>query len=581
MPDQILSPRSGTTKSDLPLPGTQSAMTASIQLATSLNERNLSQPFPVTGMVSPSCNSGETPSNRCDQANIWHPGGRRLRVVPSVGIHSAACVAKLVTDDRAKTELAIIENVQRGNLSVADEARAYEQLSSEFGFTDDQIGQRVGKARSTIRNLRNLLALPPDVLELVGEGDGKIPQRSARKLVKLARIAPQTVLNTAQQLLKVPTEVDALVQYAIQQHTFCIEHDWDLKWPMQSISATDEGGSLEIRACHHCPAFLKIDKARYCTNPRCYAAKTRLYVGQELVRVSQTTGIPIADKDEKVTVLDITYHNKARVSMWLKIGPLPNHLRLAARPSKQLSSWWHHRDLLGTGEVLLASTNPEMLNRYQKARKLVGTAGNAVKQGASLIEDEELALVRKARTDVTWLVMNTARALAPKIGISGGALAFFAEFIDQHLSAPTNNWPELQDFMAMHWKAQPIVKNTTTAPDLILRERILVKCLIDALQSLTPYEMFDWPHALRQVEQLAAQFDLKLPDGWDRPPVHKTATNCWHCGRFTSLNRLTNRDIKDGWGVSQRGKDVVDVYCPDCGSKSAQKNVRRGNRYAS
>ncbi|CAG0991722.1 partial Chromosome-partitioning protein Spo0J, partial [Anaerolineae bacterium] len=559
------------TSSDPFLLAAESDVFASMQLATSLDDWNLSQTVLATRIASSSGSTCETSSKRCERVKAGGHGGNRRRVVTTIGVRDTLCVVKSVTDDSVKTEQMIIESLQHGSLSVADEARAYEQLSSELGWTDDQIGQRVGKDRSTIRNLRNLLALPPDVLELIGEGDGCLPQRSARKLVKLARIAPQTVLNTAQHLLKVPSRVDALVQDAIQQHTFCIEHDWDLKWPMQSISATDESGSLEIRACHHCPAFLKIDKTRYCTNPRCYAAKTRLYIGQELRRVSQTTGIPIVDKDEKVTVLDITYHNKARVSMWLNTGPLPNHLRLTARPSKQLSSWWHHRDLLGTGEVLLVSTNPEMLNRYQKARKSVGTAGNAViKQGTSLIENEELALVRKARTDVTWLVMNTARALAPKIGISGGALAFFAEFMDQHLSTPTNSWPEIQDFMAMHWKAQTIVKNTATASDLILRERILVKCLINALQSLTPYEMFDWPHALRQVEQLAAQFDLKLPDGWNRPPVHKTAANCWHCGRFTSLNRLTDRDKKDGWGVSQRGKDIVDVYCPDCGSKLTQ-----------
>ena len=578
MPDQTSSSPIRTIPSDLALPGTQPDMSTSMQFAMSLNERNMSQPFLVTGMASPSNNRGETSSNRCDEMNIRRPGGRRRRVMPVIGARNALCAAKPVADDRAEAEIKIIENAQRGNLSVADEARAYEQLSAEFGLTDDQIGQRVGKDRSTIRNLRSLLALPPDVLELVGDGNGNLPQRSARKLIKLARIAPQAALSAAQQLLKTPAEVDALVQCAIQQHTFCIEYDWDLKWPAESISETDEDGSLEIRACHHCPAFLKIDKARCCTNPRCYAAKTRLYVSQELLRVSEATGIPIAANGEKVTVLDITYRNKAWASMWLKTEPSPSHLRLTTRPSQQSNSWWHHRDLLGTAEALLASTNPAMLDRCQKAPRLAGPAGNTVRQRAGRIEDEKLALARKARTDVSWLVMNTARVLAPKIEISGGALAFFANFVDQHLSSSVNNWPEMQGLMAMYGKAQSIVQNTSTAPDLILRERILVKCLIDALQSLTSYEMFDWPQALGQVEQLAAQFDLKLPDGWDRPPVHKTAANCWHCGRFTSLNRLTDRDKKEGWGVGQRGEDLIDVYCPDCASKPVRKKGHGGKR---
>jgi hypothetical protein len=472
------------------------------------------------------------------------------------------------------TEQAIIENLQRGDLSVADKARAYEQLSSELGWTDDQIGQRVGKDRSTIRNLRNLLALPPDVLELIGDGEGHLPQRSARKIVTLARIAPQAALSMAQQILEHPADADLIVERAVQQYTNCIDHDWDLKWPAPSISTTDATGPIEIRACHHCPAFFKATKARYCTNPRCYAAKTRLYISHELQRVSEATGIPIAAQDEAVTVLDITYRNKARASVWLRTDPSPVQLRLTARPSQPHNNWWHHQDLLGTGEVLLASTDPTMLDQHQQVPKLFKPTGNAMRQRARQIKDEELALTRKARTDASWLVMNTARLLAPKIGVSGGALAFFAEFVNRHLSRSMNNWPEMQDLLPTHRQVQPVVQNTSIASDLILREQILIKCLIDALQALGPHEMFDWPQALRQIEQLAAQFDLILPDGWDRPPVHKTAANCWHCGRFTSLNRLTDRDKQQGWGLRQRGADLIDVSCPDCASKSSRKKGR-------
>jgi len=479
-----------------------------------------------------------------------------------------------MTDDSMKAEQAIIESLQQGNLSVADEAQAYEQLSSELGWTDDQIGRWVGKDRSTIRNLRNLLVLPPDVLELIGDGNGHLPQRSARKLVNLARIAPQAALSTAQQILEHPAEADAIVERAIQQYTICIDHDWDLKWPAPSISTADADGPIEIRACRHCPAFFKATKARYCTNPRCYAIKTRLYISYELQRVSEATGIPIAAQDEAVTVLDITYHNKACASVWLRTDPSPVQLRLTARPSQPHNNWWHHQDLLGTGKVLLASTDPTLLDQHQKPSKLSKPMANAMRQRARRIEDEELALTRKARADVSWLVMNTARVLAPKIGISGGTLAYFAEFVNRHLSRSMNNWPEMQDFLATDRQVQPVVQNTSMAADLNLREQVLIKCLIDALQALDSHEMFDWPQALWQVEQLAVQFDLKLPDDWDRSPVHKTAANCWHCGRFTSLNRLTDRDKQQGWGIRQRGADLIDVYCPDCASKPIRKKGR-------
>ena len=197
-----------------------------------------------------------------------------------------------------------------------------------------------------------------------------------------------------------------------------------------------------------------------------------------------------------------------------------------------------------------------------------------MKQRARRIEDEELALARKARADVSWLVKNTARILAPKTRISSGALAFFAEFVNRHLSRSMNNWPEMQDLLATPRSVPPVVQNTSIAADLNLREQILIKCLIDTLQAFGSQEMFDWPQALWQVEQLAVQFDLKLPDDWDRSPVHKTAANCWHCGRFTSLNRLTDRDKQQGWGIRQRGADLIDVSCPDCASKSSRKKGR-------
>lgn len=574
MPDRRLSPPIHTTPSDPFLLATESDILASVQLATSLNEWNLSQPRLITGVTSLSGSTRETSSKRHERAKAGGHSGNRRRVVTTVGVRNALCDAKPVTDDSMKAEQAIIESLQQGNLSVADEARAYEQLSSELGWTDDQIGRWVGKDRSTIRNLRNLLVLPPDVLELIGDGNGHLPQRSARKLVNLARIAPQAALSTAQQILGHPADTDAIVERAIQQYTVCIEHDWDLKWPAPSISTIDANGPIEIRACHRCPAFFKVARARYCTNPRCYAAKARLYISYELQRVSEATGIPIAAQDEAVTVLDITYHNKARASVWLRTDPSPVQLRLTARPSQPHNNWWHHQDLLGTGKVLLASTDPTLLDQHQKPSKLSKPMANAMRQRARRIEDEELALTRKARADVSWLVMNTARVLAPKIGISGGTLAYFAEFVNRHLSRSMNNWPEMQDFLATDRQVQPVVQNTSMAADLNLREQVLIKCLIDALQALDSHEMFDWPQALRQVEQIAAKFDLKLPDGWDRPPIHKTAANCWHCGRFTSLNRLTDRDKQQGWGIRQRGADLIDVYCPDCASKSSREKGR-------
>ena len=67
-------------------------------------------------------------------------------------------------------ELALIENIQRQNLNPLEEAEAYQQLLEEFGLSQEEIGQRVGKDRSTIANLLRILKLPLQIREKMLEG---------------------------------------------------------------------------------------------------------------------------------------------------------------------------------------------------------------------------------------------------------------------------------------------------------------------------------------------------------------------------------------------------------------------------
>ena len=170
MPDQTPSSPIRTIPSDLPLQSAEPSMAASIQLATSLNERNLSQPFLVTGMASPSSNSGETPSNRCDQANIWRPGGRRRRVVPVIGARNALCVAKPVADDRAEAEIVLRPSL----LAVRNGLVKVQQIDCHYAHTVRVPGfngipsssrvlmqTRVGRNSATIMGLQAMSAQSP------------------------------------------------------------------------------------------------------------------------------------------------------------------------------------------------------------------------------------------------------------------------------------------------------------------------------------------------------------------------------------------------------------------------------------
>jgi len=96
-------------------------------------------------------------------------GERRLRAAQLAGVDHIPAVFKEV-DDREMLELALVENVQREDLNPIDEAKGYHSLATKLTMTHEQISQRVGKHRSVVTNALRLLALPPEILEMVSRG---------------------------------------------------------------------------------------------------------------------------------------------------------------------------------------------------------------------------------------------------------------------------------------------------------------------------------------------------------------------------------------------------------------------------
>ncbi len=91
-------------------------------------------------------------------------GERRFRATQIAGFSDIPAIIKKINNHEA-LELAIIENIQRSDLSLIEEAEGYKQLIGEFSYTQDQIAKRVGKSRSHITNLLRLLSLPKMVRE--------------------------------------------------------------------------------------------------------------------------------------------------------------------------------------------------------------------------------------------------------------------------------------------------------------------------------------------------------------------------------------------------------------------------------
>lgn len=118
-------------------------------------------------------------------------GERRFRAAQIAGLRSVPVQVRTATD-RATLELALIENVQREDITPVEAARAYRRLIDEFGLTQDQVATRVGKARATVANSVRLLKLPAEILS--GLEAGSISEGHARALLQVEDPALQMAL---------------------------------------------------------------------------------------------------------------------------------------------------------------------------------------------------------------------------------------------------------------------------------------------------------------------------------------------------------------------------------------------------
>lgn len=112
-------------------------------------------------------------------------GERRFRASKLAGKKTIPAIVRNFTDEEMM-EIAVLENLQRENLNVVDEANAYKTLMTNLNLTQEQVSKRVNKSRSHITNLLGILSLPENVLELIKEN--KISMGHARVLSKLSDI---------------------------------------------------------------------------------------------------------------------------------------------------------------------------------------------------------------------------------------------------------------------------------------------------------------------------------------------------------------------------------------------------------
>ena len=156
------------------------------ELAASIESCGLLQPVVVR----------KTPGGRTYELVA---GERRLRAVKQLGWNDVPASVRTVDDDTLLV-LALVENLQREELSPLEEAHGYESLRDNFGFTQEKIAKAVGKNRSTVANMLRLLTLPPSVRRLLE--DGALSMGHARALlavkdpVRAAEVARRAVAES-------------------------------------------------------------------------------------------------------------------------------------------------------------------------------------------------------------------------------------------------------------------------------------------------------------------------------------------------------------------------------------------------
>lgn len=158
-----------------------------VDLADSIRQNGLLQPIVVR------------PAGNRQGADRWElvAGERRWRAVTRLGWKEVPAVVRPV-DDRTLLVLALVENIQRSELSALEEAEGFQQLMAEFGFSQQQVADAVGRDRSTVANTLRLLQLPASVRRLVESGEltpgharALLGVPDALRMADLARVAAE------------------------------------------------------------------------------------------------------------------------------------------------------------------------------------------------------------------------------------------------------------------------------------------------------------------------------------------------------------------------------------------------------
>ena len=152
------------------------------ELAESIHHQGMLQPLVV---------------RQVDQGYELIIGERRLRAAQRAGLERVSVVIKEVSDAES-LEMALVENIQREELTPVEEALAYRQLMEEFHLTQEEVAARVGKSRPVVTNLLRVLSLPDEITAAIDQGSLSVGH--ARALLALE--TPERQIELARRVMQ-------------------------------------------------------------------------------------------------------------------------------------------------------------------------------------------------------------------------------------------------------------------------------------------------------------------------------------------------------------------------------------------
>ncbi|MFA4817937.1 MAG: ParB/RepB/Spo0J family partition protein [Parcubacteria group bacterium] len=155
-------------------------------------------------------------------------GERRFQAAKLAGLKTVPVIVRDATEQQ-KLELAIIENIQRHDLNVIEEAKAYQELAAEFDLSQEAIAQKVGKSRSAVANKIRLLNLPVEIQRALSQG--QITEGHAKAILAIEQPEKQRALYELilKNSLTVRQTEDKTKEISVRTHKRVLHIDPEIK----------------------------------------------------------------------------------------------------------------------------------------------------------------------------------------------------------------------------------------------------------------------------------------------------------------------------------------------------------------